>query len=273
MEDVHGITDTQRSRYTQTWKAWRKQVKKYERIASMLTYMFGMPRVRISLPGTWEVDYEHALLDAVVPWKETTPKASAGQRVSAVGALILMREEDDAELVRVADLMREPVPLPREVESPHDWYHSKHGLAWSKNNFAIIGLHGDGTPEVGLFYEGLEVTQRQANMDKTERFAKQHGWRIEGIQYRGHGEGFKDQHRARAIEEALALVSEGRVPVPRRKRGRPRVTWVVLSELGRRGVSACRYWADVCAEDELVAYMLDHDYAHAMKELIPAMES
>ena len=57
--DRHGVVDTQRTRYEDTWRAWRKQVKRYERVALTLATAFGVPCPRITMPGGWGVDWEH----------------------------------------------------------------------------------------------------------------------------------------------------------------------------------------------------------------------
>ena len=312
--DRHGISDTRRSRYEDTWRAWRKQVKKCERIMATMRMMFGLPPLRIDMPGGWGVDWEHTQLQAHEYTADMTPKASRGMRVSAAhefGARDMVVQEghaaiaevdflaalyewddeqvrvayrdvyvrlkqeinrvgkDECNLMVCADLMAHPVAFPREVEAPKDWYSKAMFYPWERSLIAWE-LMDDGT--MRLWSQGLPVERRLPNQEVHDKFARLHGWTVPGLEYRGHGDGFKDQHRERAIKEAIELVESGLVPVPMRKRGRPKVTWLVLAALGRRGIKSCEYWSDMHAPDADIEALLDTRYAHAVDHMRVKLE-
>jgi len=229
--DMHGIADTQKTRYEDEWRRWRKQVRRYERVVSLFTMMFGCPRVRVRMPGTWQVDYENAELERHIPVRQLSGMNKSNGSSVQVSA------------------------------GARDWYAVKayrwHTTAWELRNGAMV-----------LWSNGHEVTKRAPNMEIHEAFAREHGWSVDALKRTGHDEGHSDRAREAAVEEALAMVREGRVPLPERKRGRPRVTWLVLSEMGKRGVISCMFWKDRHERDEVIVRLLDGKYAREMRECV-----
>ncbi len=291
-----------RDEHQQAWKRWRKQVKRAEKLMNAMRVGLGLPIMRVSMPGGWRPDWENADKQRDEYVVELQGKASQGisQTPARVfGARALWRQELDgaieealdgseddfearAKLVEIkigmeirkaemsdvdamscADLMDAPGDRPRQVDAPRNWYHSKDGIAWAHTNYQLMD---DGT--IVCWLHGKPATAIPPKSDKQVRFTTQHGWDVPAFVKRGHGDDWRCRHTSEAVEAALEMVEADAVPAVVRRRGRPRLEWVVLATLGELHVRGCEAWAGRHKREEMIDHALTHEYAERVSALV-----
>jgi hypothetical protein len=296
-EHKRGVLNPKRHEYEAAVKKWRKTMKSYERIAGLFGWAWGVraePRAwHIAIEGGWALPWEMALDDYDHrPVKKGAPKASSGMRESAAAVdgwrslvhgerMDLVDSVLDDKLARlelwlnwsrmdlwtVADLMAAP-----NAASAADVSAATPFGDFGSDDYKLSRVNwqqeDDGTLTCWVRGKSDEWHKLTRYAEIHARYADVHGWEMAYGRGQTREATAMARHRVEAINEAFALVAEGRVPEARVGRGRPRTTWVVLSALGKRGVSVCADWAEVeLREDAEIEQALDGVYAEEVREM------